>query len=351
MGSGRTGAHKLQVLIIDEGHSGHGAQSRGFVHCARMALPTIESSTLSARLRTPGAIRLAMLRLAGRLPRGLPQWVLRMCYDMPVLSSVPRPELIVSSGGQGAMLASSLARRYGVRWIFCGDSSGIPRANLDIVVSPLERHGDPLWLRSDLLFCDPLPDSGQIGRVPGERLAAVLIGGPSRSHHYDEADWVGLVNGLHQLAEGGWRFLITTSARTPKAVEGFLRHSLDPGAIRQAVWWRRAPEKLAKHFLAAADLVLVTQDSLTMTSEAVAARKPVLVLMPFDYRQSVVLEAVLGRQEQLGRLFRCQMTSLPRAKELSGYDFRQLEAHQMPKLAARALALAGALSLQEYECS
>lgn len=353
MDSGRTGAERLRVLIVDEGHAGHSAQSRGFVHAARVGAPDLEVDTLRARLRTPGVLRTALLRLVSSLPLGLPESVLCACYDMPSwpASTRSRPDLIVSSGGQGAILAASLARRYGVRWIFCGDASGIPRSCLDIVISPLERVGDPLWLRAEVLFCDPLPTPSGLDRSPGENWAAVLIGGPSRSHRYVRQDWLGLVEGLHRLAEGGWRFLLTTSARTPADVEDFLRNRLAPRLLTRAVWWHRAPERLARQFLTDADLALVTQDSLTMTSEAVTSGKPVVALMPACYRPSPVLESVLAEQSRRGRLLRCRMDQMPDAPALAQQHFLAIDPGLLPTLAHRALALSGALPSWEEPCS
>lgn len=347
MGSSRTVTDRLRILIVDEGHAGHSAQSRGFVHAARTVVPDIEVHVLVSRLRLPGLLRIAMLNSANLMPGGLPESVLRSCYVMPRLPTGPFPDLIVSSGGQSSILAASLARRYRARWIYCGDTSGIPRSCLDIVVSPLERLGDPCWFRSDALFCDPLPEQTDINRAPGERLAAVLVGGPSRSHRYVEQDWLGLTQGLHRLAEGGWRFLLTTSARTPVEVEDFLRETLATRIIQRAVWWHRKPERLARQFLADADMSIVTQDSLTMISEAVAARKPVLAVMPEVYRPSPVLEAVLAEQASRSSLLRCRMHQIPSAAELAAHDFYPVEPDHLSAVALQALVLAGVGSAKE----
>ena len=352
MGSRRTDAGQIKVLIVDEGHAGHSAQSRGFVHHARRVAPSLEVETLAARLRTPGILRSGSLALACHLPSGLPAAVLERLYEMPSRLEISVvPDLIVSSGGQGAILAASLAKRFAARWIFCGDCSGIDRSRLDIVVSPVSRTGDSLWVRSEILFSEPLPEPNPVERKTDPRLAAVLIGGPSRSHRYAEEDWVGLAQGLRRMADDGWRFLLTTSARTPADVEARLRRELPADALRRAVWWHDAPERLARQFLADADTVLVTQDSLTMTSEAIGAQKPVFVLAPDDYRPSGVLEAVLAAQEAQGRIVRHRMRGFATVGHATRYKFLPLDVDALPDTARQALALAGFLDARELRCS
>lgn len=74
------------------------------------------------------------------------------------------------------------------------------------------------------------------------------------------------------------RWLITTSYRTPRAVEKLLREGILPDAIEDAVWHSIAPRRVTQEYLARARSVFVTMDSMTMVSEAIASGSPVIVL-------------------------------------------------------------------------
>ena len=76
----------------------------------------------------------------------------------------------------------------------------------------------------------------------------------------------------------GIRWLVTTSRRTGKEVEAKLRGLLPPEVVADAVWWCHLPEKKFPAYLGAAEVIWVTQDSVSMVTEAVAAGKPVVVI-------------------------------------------------------------------------
>jgi len=78
----------------------------------------------------------------------------------------------------------------------------------------------------------------------------------------------------------GIRWLVTTSRRTGAEAEARLRAGLDSAVVAAAVWWAEKPEKKMQAFLGAAECVFVTQDSVTMVTEAVASGRPVVVVRP-----------------------------------------------------------------------
>jgi mitochondrial fission protein ELM1 len=116
--------------------------------------------------------------------------------------------------------------------------------------------------------------------VDEEKLVAILIGGRSRSHQYEETDWLELVRALNELGESGHRFLITTSRRTGASAEEILREGLRKEFLVDAVWWSQKPRKVVKPFLGRCEQVIVTRDSLTMVSEAIDSGRPVWAAVP-----------------------------------------------------------------------
>jgi hypothetical protein len=119
-----------------------------------------------------------------------------------------------------------------------------------------------------------MPD--EIAALPGPRVA-VLLGGRGGGFDFTPAAIDRLAGALCQMAGLGASFLITPSRRTPPALRDAVR-----AAIAQAprIVWDGTGENPYPHFLANADVFVVTADSVNMTGEACATGQPVYVFMP-----------------------------------------------------------------------
>lgn len=307
----------MRILIVDEGHDGHRTQSRGVADALAQRLAGSTGEVL-VRLTLRGFLRPLLRLLTGLAARGLPDVILRLAYRWA--GTLPfAPDLVVASGGQGVPFAVSIARRHGVPLVFCGHPDPYPVAWFDAVLSPLPIGGHRCAIQTELLLTTMTPARvagrgaayrEQLSATGGVRLGSVLIGGDSRSHPFVTADWEALAAGLNQLGEQGWRWLLTTSRRTPPAAEQLLRARINPAWLLKAVWWHEQPEKVVLDFLGAADCVLVTQDSLSMVSEAIAAGKPTAALVPATVISSAFLEQTLASQQQRRRLQRVPLAGL-----------------------------------------
>lgn len=106
-------------------------------------------------------------------------------------------------------------------------------------------------------------------------LVAVLVGGASRRHRFAPSDGAALGRALAAMAaDAGAGLAITASRRTAAASMTALTQSLTetPAHI-----WRGDGENPYFGYLALADAIVVTGDSVSMTSEACATGKPVHV--------------------------------------------------------------------------
>ncbi|MFA5081543.1 MAG: ELM1/GtrOC1 family putative glycosyltransferase [Hydrogenophilaceae bacterium] len=303
-----------RILVIDEGSPGHLTQSRGLARALAARLDA-EVEVYAVRLALRGIFRPLLKVVTGMARQGLPDWLLRLAYRMPESSPGLCADVIVTSGGRGLYFATSLARRLGCALVYCGDPAPLPASWCDVILSPAPISGHARVVTTELLVTEISPDRvagrGADYRDPGTAcLGALLIGGDSRSHRYGEADWDALIRGVNQLGERGWRWLLSTSRRTPPAVEKRLRAGIDARYIVKAVWWHMLPERVMLDYLGAADVVLVTQDSLSMLSEAIAAGKPAVALVPADTRPSAFIESVLAPQAARHRMVRLPVDSL-----------------------------------------
>ena len=118
----------------------------------------------------------------------------------------------------------------------------------------------------------------EIAALPGPR-AAVVLGGKNAAYKFRDADDARLAAGLRSLAGLGASFMITASRRTHDR----LLRAVDMGTRGAArIIWRSeadGPNPYAD-FLAHADFLVVTADSVNMTGEACATGRPVFVFFP-----------------------------------------------------------------------
>lgn len=272
------------IWIVSEGSPGHVSQSQGLVDAMAAESP-LHVERLECRPRINGAVRSLVRAWMGLAGRPLPLWFLRRWLRIGPIPA-GRPDLVVSSGGKSVFAARTLAVRHGAPYVFLGERKPYPSAWFHTAFTPSDLETGVNDVRIEMIPTQVTPASVEraaanwSGRPTG-RLWTAIIGGTSVSHRYADADWDALADGLNALARReGIRWLVTTSRRTGAAAEARLRARLDPAAVAAAVWWVEKPDKKIQAFLGAAEQVVVTQDSVTMVTEAVASGRPVAVVRP-----------------------------------------------------------------------
>lgn len=115
-----------------------------------------------------------------------------------------------------------------------------------------------------------------IAALPSPRVTVVL-GGTGGGYAFTEADIARLAGALGSLAALGVALMITPSRRTPPA----LLQAVDRAtAAAPRILWRGEGTNPYPDFLAHADALVVTADSVNMTGEACATGRPVYVFRP-----------------------------------------------------------------------
>ena len=200
----------------------------------------------------------------------------------------PWPDLIITAGRRNEPICRWIQKQAAphkdVQLVHCGRSwARIERFDL-IVTTPQYR----LPVRPNVLHnATPLhrvTEARLSGAVDGwesrlERLprpyVAVVIGGNSGPYTFDHAAAERLARQASRLANDlGGSLLVTTSARTPAdKLLTFERHLDAPAEVFR--WSKHARDNPYFAFLALADSIIVTGDSMSMLTEACATRKPV----------------------------------------------------------------------------
>lgn len=146
------------------------------------------------------------------------------------------------------------------------------RRGANVITTPTAPHGFTAPRLAELGRTLPL----EIAALPSPRIA-VILGGKNAVYRFTDADDDRLQGGLQSFADLGASFMVTPSRRTHKrllaAVEVATR-------ARPRLVWDGTGANPYPHMLAAADLLIVTADSVNMTGEACATGRPVYVFEP-----------------------------------------------------------------------
>jgi mitochondrial fission protein ELM1 len=194
----------------------------------------------------------------------------------------PWPRLVISAGRRAAPVALWLGRR-GARTVHCM-RPGFGAGRFDLLV--VGRHDAPAPAPnlmpilgathriSPARLAAARAEWAELGALPGPRLA-LLVGGPVRGEGLDMATAAALVPAARRHFPDA-TILATTSRRTGAGATARIAADLAGSPHRLFRWGDAGPNPYAG-FLAWADAVIVTADSVSMLSEACATGRPVLI--------------------------------------------------------------------------
>lgn len=297
---GRTPAAGVDgVWVLDDGRAGHTNQSLGVAEALGVAEPeVIEVRPRRLPWGLGWAWGLLPLRMAvARLPEGVP------------------PTVVIAAGSRNSRVLRWLKRRY--RHVFAVQilKPRAPYGDYDVVVMPQHDHPPQ---RDNVCIT-----TGALNRVTAARLKveaerweqrlkhcrlprlAVLVGGASRHGKFGVAEAEALAREVLEAAgKNSYSLLVTTSRRSGKAVTEALRRSLLRQEAVPVHFWQ--PDEPGSRdnpyfaYLALAQGVVVTGESISMISEAATAGKPVYVWgtgsrLPAKFRRFLEVMARQGR--------------------------------------------------------
>ena len=199
----------------------------------------------------------------------------------------PWPDLILTAGRRNEPICrwiQSQAAGQRVRLVHVGRTwAAIERFDL-IVTTPQYRlpqrpnilHNEtPLHrIQDDRLAAEAAAWGPRFAHLPAPHIA-VIMGGNSGPYTFDPAAGTRLAQQASAFAKArGGSLLVTTSARTPPDALAAFERALDAPAHLYR-WTVDAQENPYFAYMALADELIVTGDSMSMLAEACATRKPV----------------------------------------------------------------------------
>lgn len=195
------------------------------------------------------------------------------------------PEIVIGCGRQA--IAPLLAIKKTLPSVFTAyiQDPRIDTANFDVVFAPEHDAisgsnvelmiGSPNRVTKTLIIGQTLSFAKRLEAIPMPRIA-MLIGGPSKSHKLGKIQHQAHLDAARLALENGYSLLITTSRRTPLTILKDYQHL---ASEHENVWlFDGNGENPYYAFLGGADVILVTEDSTNMLTEACTTGKPVFRL-------------------------------------------------------------------------
>jgi mitochondrial fission protein ELM1 len=254
--------------ILSEPYAGLMAQAQGLAHAAAL-VP--EARILTA----PAPWRFVTARI----------WPAPLAIVGEAISG-PVPDIVIGCGGVGAVVAAALRRRHGISAVQIQHPRMDPRRFDVVLVSTHDDLTGPnvIVTRTALHGASParLAQAAALWRpalthLP-RPLVAVLVGGANGRFQFGAPDAAALGAQLAALAASGAGIALTPSRRTSPAAHAALARALGPAqAAGQAYFWDGTGDNPYFGLLALADVIIATEDSVSMMSEAAATTAPLLI--------------------------------------------------------------------------
>jgi uncharacterized protein len=268
-----------RVLLLSDGRPGHFRLSEGVIAAIQRSRP-VETKRLELRNRwhMPKAF---IPKISRRLP---PSVCLRLVYGLDP-APITKPDLIVSAGGLTLGANTALASVLGAPNIYCGSTRNFPLERFSLILTDDPRKRGPANLRvcpkPSAFDPDTLPPPRPLATEMGSLRIGILVGGPIPAAAFDPGDWHNLAGLVQSLARDiGAKVIVVTGPRTPEEAHLHLKKAAARHTdLVTLIDFRSAGPGSSTKALAA-DIVLVTSDSMSMLTEAALSRRPAIGLRP-----------------------------------------------------------------------
>lgn len=211
----------------------------------------------------------------------------------PLLPDVSKDEYwpdLILAGGRKSIAACRFIKKHSPKTtiVFFQNPRTKDKA-FDLITAP--RHdklsgqnvivtdGAPNRISAELLAAAKQDYKDTLGTLSGPKVA-VLLGGNSKHHTYTEKHNQQITEQLSTLSKKGYSLMITASRRTGvknrKRLQSLLQSRITDKS--KLFIWDETPPNPYFGFLSHADYILVTEDSVSMVSEAASTGKPVYLI-------------------------------------------------------------------------
>ncbi|VAW80145.1 hypothetical protein MNBD_GAMMA13-242 [hydrothermal vent metagenome] len=307
----------LRVWVLSDNQPGHYNVSRGIV-AALKRTRSVEEYWLPMQLRFGAARNLLRFGLNHMSSVPNPKH-LKLFYAMPTLPE-QGCDLIVSTGGKTSFANAWLSKSLSVPNLFSGSLRRLSPEHFTVLltlgtVAPTAAANLLLELPPSAIDRSVLDSQGnklrQDMHLHDQRIYTLLIGGDGAGYQYADHDWQQLGELLNVLGERYQaRWLLMGSRRSGVVARRILEATVKPALIANSVWYEKDKPVDIAAYLGAAEQIFVTEDSMTMLTEAIYSQRPVISLRPASVVPSQRYEAMVQRFSDLRWICRFELSTL-----------------------------------------
>ncbi len=276
----------MNLLIIKDKRPGHYNQSIGIAESFKVFNKSVNIEFIDIEIRSKFLRKVLTWIVNNFLQFGNDMYSFKYLKLFYKEYSLPQniPEIIISTGGDTANINVWFSRTYKTKNIFNGRLRGQKENFFNIITTLI-----PLGYKNELILdiAPSLISKNKIEKYAqtfkkknslGNRYYTLLIGGDGAGYNYNKDFYNKLISFVKRISKKEKvKWLITTSRRTPLDVEKYLKNELS-NCCDYFVDYNRNSQKVLMPFLGLGEIVFVTEDSSSMISEAVSAKKPVITL-------------------------------------------------------------------------
>jgi len=330
-----------EVLVLTDGVPGHDRSSEGVI-AALSRLRPVRARWLGVAEVRPRSRRLARVCATFAPPERFLAARVRLAPERvapafrPGLEAWPeRADVVVSTGPATAAANIAAARRLSARSLYCGFPKW-PVTGFSLILSPVPSRSRRVVVtpRPTSVDGEALPAPRPLA-TPGDRTIALLFGGDTKHHSYTLAEVDTLATRLSAVlaARTTWSLLAFDSRRTEPRLFDRLQNAMAPFGERVRMHRYQDGGMASNAAAFQADLVIVTADSLSMTTEALASSRPTLVAAADSYIGPARDRAEFESLARAGRIGRITFGALdPAALEATPMPPRQSQPESLARL-------------------
>ncbi|MEN2495236.1 MAG: hypothetical protein TECD_01157 [Hyphomicrobiaceae bacterium hypho_1] len=269
----------LRILILSDGRAGHFHLSEG-IAAALNRDQDVDIKKLHVGYKNYPGLVVAMMTRSLLSPKR----ILKTVYGLET-NFLANVDLVISAGSQTLGANICISRVLNVKNIFYGSLRQYSPRDFTLVLTSYQRQTKRApniiqTLKPSALDPDMLSDT------TGCNTLGMIIGGPSRGINFSHNDWNILSSMITEANMVlGIRWIISNSPRTSTKCSEILRDLARQanGPISEFIDVENPKSKALPYLFEKVSGVICTADSSSMISEAVWARKPVIVIEPSAY--------------------------------------------------------------------
>ena len=296
----------MKVAIISDDKPGHFNQSKGVVNLISEDIDleyTVFSSKLKLHfLRSP--LKLYQKFLAKNLNKTNAKKIIKIFQYVDLEDF----DLLISSGGNTIYHSAALSNLFKIKNIHIGSIKDINLTNFEAHITTEAIINSPNNIVSDLAPTRFKPDVKEKSK---SNKSLFLLGGNGAGYLYDESDWKNLINNIKDFVETkNISPIIVTSRRTNKIHESLIFDEINTISDNASVWFHKTRENAdLNSIFRMVDAIYVSEDSATMTTEAISSGLPVFTLYPKSFNPSEKFNQQLKKYEAMKLIKRMSFKS------------------------------------------